>query len=336
MKAYPKLNSKRPLYGKLQFARLTPGKRGGSHLLRPRRIGRTARRGEEGREEGREEPPRKRRTRSLTRRRNRPLLAPAAVKLSSYDRLYIDANRDGDLTNDAVVKPMKNPPCNLIPDVRCHGGRCMVFPWLKGRRQPGGAGRKGADGLRTGRHRHRLRPRRRRAALQDLLLVHAQRRRKVRRALRFAAATARKGTIEIGKSELERADDAGRAYRPLRYADDLGSTHVEEPASKGSSPFAVPIRRESETLLTLRHRDGEFYTLVANPPGDKLTVEMYRGPFGVFKVAAGDKKLDKPISFQGTFYGPKAFLNMASSGEKADDKKMAECNFPSAITPRST
>ncbi len=37
------------------------------------------------------------------------------MKPSSYDRLYIDANRDGDLTNDPVVKPMKNPPWNLIP-----------------------------------------------------------------------------------------------------------------------------------------------------------------------------------------------------------------------------
>ncbi len=99
-------------------------------------------------------------------------------------------------------------------------------------------------------------------------------------------------------------------------------------ASKGSSAVRMPIRRESETLMTLRQREGEFYTLVADPPGDKLTVELYRGPFGVFKVAAGDKKLDKPISFQGTFYGPKAFLNMASSRTKPDDKKMAECKLP--------
>ena len=90
----------------------------------------------------------------------------------------------------------------------------------------------------------------------------------------------------------------------------------------------MPLRRETETLMTMRHRDGEFYTLVANPPGDKLTVEVYRGPFGVFTVAAGDKKLDKPISFQGTFYGPKAFLNMASNGATSDNKKAAECKLP--------
>ena len=109
--------------------------------------------------------------------------------------------------------------------------------------------------------------------------------------------------------------------------DDPGLTHVEERFQRVvRSTHAYP--RESETLMTLRQREGEFYTLVADPPGDKLTVELYRGPFGVFKVAAGDKKLDKPISFQGTFYGPKAFLNMASSRTKPDDKKMAECKLP--------
>ena len=36
-------------------------------------------------------------------------------KLSRYDRLYIDLNRDLDLTNDPVHKPMKAPPWKALP-----------------------------------------------------------------------------------------------------------------------------------------------------------------------------------------------------------------------------
>jgi hypothetical protein len=335
VKAYPKLNSKRPLYGKLQFPGVTPGKEAAPiYFVLDESGEQPAAKEKTGEEKAAEE---KKEEQSAEKKDTKPaakkkaVRVPAAVKLSSYDRLYIDTNRDGDLTNDLMVTPMKNPPWNLIPAGAM--GRLVVM--AEGRRQ-------------------RVAVEKERMAFEPVAINvdygpgvgvrpfkifswFTLNEDEKAPTLRFAAATARKGTISIGKVEYE----ALMTQDVLTGRFDAPTTSVQltsKNTSKGSSAVRMPIRRESETLLTLRHRGDDFYTLVANPPGDKLTVEIYRGPFGVFRVAAGDKKLDKPISFQGTFYGPKAFLNMTSSSakpddkkpddKKPDDKKMAECKLP--------
>ena len=120
--AYPKLNSKRPLYGKLQFARTSPASRkprstscSTSRASRPRPRRRQREEEEKSGEEGAKKPDEKKEGEEARRPRRE------APKLSSYDRLYIDANRDGDLTNDPVLKPMKNPPWQSIPARRLLG-----------------------------------------------------------------------------------------------------------------------------------------------------------------------------------------------------------------------
>ena len=151
VKAYPKLNSKHPLYGKLQFAR-TPGKEEAPIYFvldesgeQPAAVEKAA--VEKKEEKSTEKAEKKDKKANAKKRAAR---APAAVKPSSYDRLYIDANRDGDLTNDPVVKPMKNPPWNLIPAGSM--GRMVIYATAMARV----AAEKRADGLRTGRHRRGL------------------------------------------------------------------------------------------------------------------------------------------------------------------------------------
>ena len=96
VKAYPKLKSKQPLYGKLQFDR---------SLANPEGIAIYFVLDESG-----ETPPAAKPAEKKPEKRH-----AADRKLSSYDRLYIDANRDGDLTNDPLLKPMKDPPWKFFP-----------------------------------------------------------------------------------------------------------------------------------------------------------------------------------------------------------------------------
>ena len=122
---------------------------------------------------------------------------PAKIKLSSYDRLYIDANRDGDLTNDPVLKPMKNPPWNLIPGNRSR----FAVVWGRVQQQPPPAEKERMAfevarididyGPGVGVQPFKIFP-------WFILTANEQ-----TPALRFAAATARKGTIQIGKSKCE-------------------------------------------------------------------------------------------------------------------------------------
>ena len=79
--------------------------------------------------------------------------------------------------------------------------------------------------------------------------------------------------------------------------------------------------------MTMQNRGDEFYTLVASPLGDKLTVQVYDGPFGVFKVGAGDRKI-KDIHFQGNFYGPNMFFTIGQSVTSPGGKPVTECKLP--------
>jgi hypothetical protein len=309
VKAYPKLNSKRPLYGKLQLPRTAAKEEAPIYFVLDQSGEQPAveKKKEEKSAEKKDEKP--------TSKKKAETRRPATPKPSSYDRLYIDANRDGDLTNDPVIKPMKNPPWNMMPS---NMSRFVLV---------------------AARQRQRLSPETERMAfelasididygpgvgvrpfkvLSWFTLSEGQK----TPLMRFAAGTARTGTIKIGEAEYE-----------ARLTQDVLTGRFDRPtASVQLTPKSHPATRaflgfESETLMTMRHRDGEFYTLVATPPGDKLTVEMYRGPFGVFKVGPGDRKV-KDIGFQGSFYGPKAFLNMGPSRTNPAAKMMTECKLP--------
>jgi hypothetical protein len=95
VKAYPKLNSKRPLYGSISFNRRSgkPGPTAKFYFVLDQsaateKAEKAA--GSEADEPAADQPPKNR-----------------------YDRLCFDVNHDLDLTNDAVASPMKSPPASL-------------------------------------------------------------------------------------------------------------------------------------------------------------------------------------------------------------------------------
>ena len=93
VKAYPKLNSKQPLYGAIALDR-NPRKPGSAtkfyfvfdESVTSEKVEEKAPKPDAGKPAA----------------RNRPK--------NRYDRLYFDVNRDLDLTNDAAIAPMKDPP----------------------------------------------------------------------------------------------------------------------------------------------------------------------------------------------------------------------------------
>ena len=185
--------------------------------------------------------------------------------MSSYDRLYFDANRDLDLTNDPVLKPMKDPPWQALPiysakermafelaniDVDYGPGIGVrpfrIFPWFTVREEE-----------------------------KHPSMIH------------FAATVARKGTIRIGKDEYDAllAQQyvlTGRFDRPI----DVASPHADEAFDDSVNPSGL-----TPNLLSSMQRSGDqLYTIAATPLGDKLTVKPYRGDFGVFRIGPGEQE----------------------------------------------
>ena len=96
VKAYPKLNSKQPLYGSVTFSR-NPRKRGSTikfyFVL------------------DESSPAEKPKAEAAKAGWGKPVVNNPPTY--HYDRLYFDFNRDLDLTNDAAILPMKEPPPSL-------------------------------------------------------------------------------------------------------------------------------------------------------------------------------------------------------------------------------
>ena len=145
--------------------------------------------------------------------------------------------------------------------------------------------------------------------------------------MRFAAGAARKGTIKIGNDEFEAMLAAnaltGRFDRPMT------ALRLMPKNSSGTArrPSAI-VGYGTETLGVMQHKGDDFYTITATPLGDKLTVELYRGPFGVFKIGAGDRKI-KDISFQGFFRSRQGLAqHRARPPQIQRQEKMTECKLP--------
>ena len=245
------------------------------------------------------------------------------MKPSSYDRLYIDANRDGDLTNDPVLKPMENPPWQLLPGN-------VVRPMLIDSAIGGQARRPASEKERQAFELASIdmdygpgvgvRPFK---VFPWFILTDREK----APTMRFATGTARKGPIKFGEHEYE----VLLAKNVLTGRFDGPATAVflmpkDSPAARANRLGYVG---GSEMLGVMQRKGDDFYTITATPLGDKLTVGLYCGPFGVFKVGAGDRKV-KEISFQGFFRSPTASLNIGIDYTNPADakKKITECKLP--------
>jgi hypothetical protein len=283
VKAYPKLKSKQPLYGSIVLNRNAqkPGRATKFYFVVDE-------------SNPAEEP-------ADGKAAESPADKPAAKKAAQkrYDVLYFDFDHDLDLSNDAAVSPMKDPPKSVGRYM--YGPRnTVVFDTIS---VPLGEDAK-ANGQ----------------TVRVLPLVFSN---GTAGQIMFMTASARKGDIRLGK----RAYSAMLFSRsgPMGRLDDANTqlilTPVDGPKSTGYSYLNM--------LGTIREADGEFYRITATPSGDKLTVRVCDGDRGAFELSAGTKEV-KPLGMVGILrlkdsMMPIGDLNPVASSERS---KTAKYNLP--------
>jgi len=315
VKAYPKLNSKHPLYGKLSYCHdLATGK-----SLEMRFV--LDESGEALAEEaGKQEPPEE--TPPAKKEKAEPSLLESILgaitdskttetplkkepKRSSYDRLYLDVNRDLDLTNDPVLKPMNDPPWRVLP------------PWETAERMAFEMFDLDIDfGPDVGVKPLRIFPWLTIAVIRETGKIH--------QTMHFALTTARQGRIRIGQAKYDAV--LAQPYMIWGRFD-----------SPGASLFLKPVDPKdrieyegfaAESLMSV-HRIGDtLYTTTATPLGDKVTVKPYRGDVGILKIGAGGRDI-KQMGMRGSLSSKTMAIGLKSrtkgeQAEKTPDVEYAE------------
>lgn len=175
---------------------------------------------------------------------------------TGYDRFYFDINHDFDLTNDAALGRMLNPPADSESG---RGRENIVFDFVQ------------VDlGALSGEGR----------CLQKVMPRLTQF--SEYRYISFVVPTARRGKIKIGAKEYE-AVLAQSPFVTGRY--DLPVTGLHLDGATDQLPF----------LSYWRRIDGTFYVLSATPAGDQLTVRPYDGAFGSFEVGPGERGVETSV-----------------------------------------
>lgn len=270
VKAYPKLHSKHPLYGTFSIGHdYVTGKAVKYHFVLD--------------ESG--EPPIEDKKEAEASKADKQAKKSRPPKLSTYDRLYIDLNRDLDLTNDRVIKPVANPPWESLPHWDEISERA-AFDYV------------GVDvdfGPGIGVRSFRLLP----------WLTASNDDGERRHTMHFVATTARQGRIRMGKHEY--AALLAQPHRPNGRFDCPTVALYLKPLNPGGTFDDL----SGGMLGTVQPVDGRLYVLSATPLGDKITVRPYRGDFGILKVGPGDRKI-KDCVFGGSLASKTMMLRLRS------------------------
>jgi hypothetical protein len=212
-----------------------------------------------------------------------------------YDRLYFDLNGDLDLTNDAVVKPMKAPP-QLV------SSREVVFDYLEVPFDQG-------PGLET--RTLKILPR-----LRGYVSGRAY--------VTFTAAAARKGKVKLG----------GREFTALLAQTNVITGRFDAPYTGLILLPDDPSRRVLRTwssldyLSTLRWVGGEYYQFAATPTGDKLTVSPYRGETGLLKVSPGGRTGIEKVGLSGVLRSQRMMVPVGDVSSMPPAEKLPEHKVP--------
>ncbi|MBN1590679.1 MAG: hypothetical protein JW888_14290 [Pirellulales bacterium] len=184
-----------------------------------------------------------------------------------YDRFYFDADRNLDLTNDPVLRPMKDPP------------QGAALPWSSKQTVPFDYLNVDFDyGPELGQRPLEMIPRFVINEYQDTEYA----------SLAFVPTVGRRGWIKIGRREYRIT--LGHAYMVGgRFDNPWTGVHL--------IPLRSSQNREqwwgSDRLGAMRYVDGRWYSLASTPTGDRLFVKPYQGNLGVFEVGPGKRKIDK-------------------------------------------
>ena len=284
VKKYPELKSSRPLYGSVSFGQIPTDANSGIRFYF------VIDASESTENEKAEEPD------TVVKTGGAPGKSRPSPGTQNYDRLYFDANRDLDLTNDPVIKPMADPS-NLVPS-----SSGVVFDILS-------VPVKEADGLGV-------------SPLEVLPRLRLQG--SSRAYMSFATTTARKGTIELG----------GQKYTALLTQPAVITGRYDTPYTslilvpQDNSPSAFRGLMSQQYLSTMFWDAGDFFKISASPNGDRLTIRPYGGDTGVLKVDAGSRKDAEKLGGSGILRTGETTLRFGEMSYLSTAEKLPKHNIP--------
>jgi hypothetical protein len=235
----------------------------------------------------------------------RPAAQPRKTPIT-YDRLYFDANRDLDLTNDPVLLPMQAPPAGATFFTSASVKQTVIYDYLA---IPFDYG----PGLGT--RPFRLLPR---------LMISRTDEGRQYASLFFVATVARQGRIRIGSQRYDVV--LGQPYRITGRFDVPGTAMLLAP---------LPFFRQAENwwgsdeVAAIRRVDGRYYTSSVTPLGDKLTVNLYQGDLGTLRLGPGKRHLAR-LSMYGSLHSPAAAVAVSdpAGAGRRDAKPVTEFRLP--------
>ena len=179
-----------------------------------------------------------------------------------YDRLYFDLNQDGDLTNDKVLTPQRNPPEGAALDYATTAQQTCFENFAV----PLSSGSQGQRPL-------EIMPR--------LLIWQGG-----YQTLSFVTTKARRGRIRLAGVKCDILLGHNRIIAGW-FDHPWTALHVIPAGNKARLRWT-----SSDQLIALHKISGNFYQFLPTPAGDRLTVRPYAGPLGVFEAGAGGRSIE--------------------------------------------
>ena len=176
-----------------------------------------------------------------------------------YDRLYLDLNLNGDLTDDELCQPMKDVPRKALMPIGS-GITQVCFAPVMLRVTP-------KDGPR---HEIEVMPR---------FLAYPD----GPQYLMLMATKARQGRIEIGDRKFTVVLGHSGGIPGGFDHPSTGCYLLQSAGARSSSWYG------GDRLMALQRSGDTYYRLSATPSGDKLFVWPFQGAFGVLQIKAGER-----------------------------------------------
>lgn len=212
------------------------------------------------------------------------VLDQANARVPIYNRLILDQNLDGDLSNDRVLLPLKQQPLAgrlNYPFIQVQGCFDIIHvpaPFEQAQEKP--------------------------LAIMPRVIQYPN-----QAIVTFVTAWAHQGVITVNRQRF-RAVLAHSGRIPGWYDKPEVALHL----ICMDAPF-IRYWQGANQLKTWHTIGGDLFHFAASPDGQILTVFPYHGPFGTFQVGAGTRSLER-INFQGALEGEDRIVPVGANVEK--------------------
>ncbi len=222
---------------------------------------------------------------------------------AGYDRLYFDANRDLDLTNDRPVGLDRKPwPEGLWPGNANDSRRFeeLSVPMDFG---PG----YGVQPVKI---------------LPYFTLAKDASGKDAGAGIIFINSAVHAGSIKSGQKEFDAV--LAQQYLVSGRFDRTGTMlHLTAPGKK------EPLETwwGADELGAYRLVDGKYYTVSTTPVGDKLFVKAYTGDLGTFKAGPGNRDI-RDVTVKGSLFSSERSVGIGKTGKESYPEPVTEWQVP--------